>query len=269
MAKKEFNAFGSEMYVFCETSTKECIVNEDHLKSLGIKESTEGLPLFGMPAFWPLKTILSASFDAVELLYSNVKNELQTVLGVRKGNRCGLINMLGVQILPLEYSRIITPINSKEPIFCVQRAADHKWAAISLYGKEIIPFGTYKYMWGYDHNHCLVSTIGGVYSGRAIVGLDGEFLVSPGEYLDIYSFRGKDTFQVEDINHNTFELYTESLEKVKVDESSYTYDNDPYYGYDDEPGWGSYDEYGGYNGYDDYTIDSAFDGDPEATWNID
>ncbi len=39
--------------------------------------------------------------------------------------------------------------------------------------------------------------------------------------------------------------------------------------YDDEPGWGSYDEYGGYNGYDDYTIDSAFDGDPEATWNID
>ena len=31
----------------------------------------------------------------------------------------------------------------------------------------------------------------------------------------------------------------------------------------------SYTEYGGYNGYDDNTIDSAFEGMPEATWNID
>ena len=30
-----------------------------------------------------------------------------------------------------------------------------------------------------------------------------------------------------------------------------------------------YDEYGGYNGYDDETIDDAFEGDPEATWNVD
>ena len=27
----------------------------------------------------------------------------------------------------------------------------------------------------------------------------------------------------------------------------------------------SYEEYGGYNGYDDFTIDSVFDADPEAT----
>lgn len=31
----------------------------------------------------------------------------------------------------------------------------------------------------------------------------------------------------------------------------------------------SYSQYGGYNGYDDDTINSAFEGDPEATWNID
>lgn len=55
------------------------------------------------------------------------------------------------------------------------------------------------------------------------------------------------------------------------DENSYDepeYEND-YNSYEDEPGWGSYEEYGGYNGYDDFTIDEAFDGDPEATWNID
>lgn len=31
----------------------------------------------------------------------------------------------------------------------------------------------------------------------------------------------------------------------------------------------SYSKYNGYNGYDDDTIDSAFEGDPEATWNCD
>ena len=31
----------------------------------------------------------------------------------------------------------------------------------------------------------------------------------------------------------------------------------------------SYEKYGGYNGYDDDTIDYGFDGFPEATWNVD
>ena len=30
-----------------------------------------------------------------------------------------------------------------------------------------------------------------------------------------------------------------------------------------------YSKYGGYNGYDDQTIDDAFEGDPSLTWNID
>ena len=42
-------------------------------------------------------------------------------------------------------------------------------------------------------------------------------------------------------------------------------ENDSHY-YDESP---SYSRYGGYNGYDDDTIDSAFEGDPDATWNID
>lgn len=46
-------------------------------------------------------------------------------------------------------------------------------------------------------------------------------------------------------------------------------DENDYNEFENEPGWGSYDEYGGYNGYDDFTIDSAFEGDPEATWNVD
>lgn len=59
-----------------------------------------------------------------------------------------------------------------------------------------------------------------------------------------------------------------------MEEDFYYNENDSYYEedyneYENEPGWGSYEKYGGYNGYDDFTIDSAFEGDPEATWNID
>ncbi len=41
---------------------------------------------------------------------------------------------------------------------------------------------------------------------------------------------------------------------------------------DDYVDWESgsrYEKYNGYNGYDDDTIDEAFDGYPEATWNVD
>ena len=39
--------------------------------------------------------------------------------------------------------------------------------------------------------------------------------------------------------------------------------------YDSYEDGSSYSKYGGYNGYDDDTIDSAFEGIPEATWNVD
>ena len=44
-----------------------------------------------------------------------------------------------------------------------------------------------------------------------------------------------------------------------------------YYGdnqFDDEADLGR-SKYGEYNGWDDNTIDEAFDGNPELTWNID
>lgn len=37
---------------------------------------------------------------------------------------------------------------------------------------------------------------------------------------------------------------------------------------DDDYG-SSTEKYGGYNGYSDDVIDDAFEGDPEATWNVD
>ena len=43
-----------------------------------------------------------------------------------------------------------------------------------------------------------------------------------------------------------------------------------YHNYDNHDNYEpSYSLYGGYNGFDDDTINSAFEGDPEATWNVD
>lgn len=264
-----FNPYGSDRYVFTEHTTDGFRVTKEHLLSLGVKEQIEGLPSLGMPCFRPVDTILLTGYDAVELLYQNTRNEFQSLLGVRKGKACGLINMLGVQVFPLEYSSIICPINSIKPVFCVKRLFDHKWAAINIFGEVIVPYGTYYYMWGFDHNHCLVSTSSGTFKNRAIIGIDGEILISPDKYIDIYNFRGKTAFKVEDNNHNISILSVESLNKVSntngTHEGSKCGDDYPY----DEPGQGSYEQYGGYNGYDDFTIDSAFDGDPEASWNID
>ena len=47
-------------------------------------------------------------------------------------------------------------------------------------------------------------------------------------------------------------------EKIKISYSDNYYDDD-----------NGYSKYGGYNGYDDQTIDDAFEGDPSLTWNID
>ena len=38
---------------------------------------------------------------------------------------------------------------------------------------------------------------------------------------------------------------------------------------DDDSYRPSYEKYNGYNDWDDDTIDNAFEGDPEATWNVD
>lgn len=59
-------------------------------------------------------------------------------------------------------------------------------------------------------------------------------------------------------------LLSDYIPKEKISYSdNYYYDN-----YDDDYDNG-YSKYGGYNGYDDQTIDDAFEGDPSLTWNID
>ncbi len=57
-------------------------------------------------------------------------------------------------------------------------------------------------------------------------------------------------------------------ENPNVIEDSYDKKEDDYYNEWDDYGT-SGEKYGYYNGYSDDVIDDAFDGCPEATWNVD
>ena len=78
---------------------------------------------------------------------------------------------------------------------------------------------------------------------------------------------------VENCPNNTSTYYYYEVPKVLLSEaikrketrSSVCYED---YQFDDEEDLGR-SKYGGYNGWDDNTIDEAFDGNPELTWNID
>lgn len=60
-------------------------------------------------------------------------------------------------------------------------------------------------------------------------------------------------------------------ENMEDDEELSFHSSRNYSDYDDDDDCDNsrYSKYGGYNGYDDDTIDSAFEGDPMATWNVD
>lgn len=53
--------------------------------------------------------------------------------------------------------------------------------------------------------------------------------------------------------------------KKQTKSNDYIFDNDYYYDNSNS----RYEKYNGYNGFDDDTIDEAFDGRPDATWNAD
>lgn len=91
-----------------------------------------------------------------------------------------------------------------------------------------------------------------------------------------YSIEVGDIIRVDDnrlvssprFNSKTYAI-TWSFGNVKAKKPSVV--DDDYDDYDSHVDYSKacYDQYGGYNGFDDDTINSAFEGDPEATWNVD
>lgn len=133
-----------------------------------------------------------------------------------------------------------------------------KWGFVDKNGSIIIN-PTFDYAYNFSEGIAAVK-IGGKYGFINTTGV----LIVPCEYDDVESsfedgegklVRGGIIF-VFDKSGKLIESYEQENE-----------DNDYYESYDDEAP--TYSKYGGYNGWDDNTIDEAFGGDPSLTWNVD
>lgn len=104
-----------------------------------------------------------------------------------------------------------------------------------------------------------------------------KFYINPSDIVELQKKypRNLEKFKIEQLNDTTLTyspLFKQSIfylpiETVKLNEEKYLKYSSNITG--DFETRDSYDKYGGYNGYSDNAIDSAFEGDPENTWNVD
>lgn len=154
-----------------------------------------------------------------------------------KGDLCGLLNKQGNEILPIQYS-YISSFKGNLAIICKNGKRDDEWPYRIRGGKWGVIDSTGKFV-----KECL--------SDEAEVLEEKEY-----DYK-----RTDNNVQFEEPSVVLSDRIPESKER-----NSYDYSYDSFYDDDND---GSYSKYGGYNGWDDNTIDEAFDGNPELTWNID
>lgn len=159
------------------------------------------------------------------------------LIKVYKNNFFGLLDKHGKVLLPLKYSYIS---DFKE-----------KYASVCLGGKrnKKEPYNIIEGKWG------IIDDRGNIVEEC----VNDEELVIP--IKDSNSIVAEDGTNY----HKPTILLSDYIpEEIIFDSKDYYY-NDYY----DEDCYNGYSKYGGYNGYDDYTIDEAFDGDPNLTWNCD
>lgn len=159
-----------------------------------------------------------------------------------------------------------------------------KWGLISYNGDVIAPC---VYSYHSESDDRIILCKGGEVSldqyGSNVEAKGGEWSVydiNEGKLIKVHShdeavsYKGKkvsetDITNKEDRDKLDFEpprvLLSDSIKKPKSHSNYSDYRYDDELDNDDDP----YRKYGGYNGWDDNTIDEAFDGNPELTWNID
>lgn len=185
----------------------------------------------------------------------------------------GLLDCNGKVVFEPIYRSMLPSIEGCDLLFTVQRE-DYQWGVIDISGKEIIPFGKYNWIDGYDHGYTRVK-VGHQSSNLAknsnkwgIINELGEEIL-PVEYDNIWNFYDKSrhsTRVVKDGVAKEFQL-RDNPNPVNNIEVRHDYNDDDDYG-------SHYGEYEGsyaqdVMGYSDDVINDAFDGDPDAYWNID
>lgn len=184
--------------------------------------------------------------------------------------RYGLIDTRGRFLIPKEYKGIVPPYKSSQVYVVEHPQKGH--GVIDLDGNEIVLFGKYAYIWGFARNHAKVKTADNKYG---IINDKGKEVL-PCVYSNIWNFYQKDwpTAIVEsERGQEKFDFVAEQI-IGKGPNTHPQISGDEVEGLWDEPYGSHYGEYAGsyaqdVEGYSDDVIDDAFDGDPEAYWNID
>ena len=153
---------------------------------------------------------------------------------------------------------------------------NYKYAVLKIDGTEVVPFGKYNWIDGFDNGLARVR-IGNVTNGQkengnkwGLINENGKEVL-PLEYDDIWAFYGKKRATTKVIKGNVAKNVV--LSEILGKDETLEYDCSSSNYYDDDYGT-SYGEYAGsyaqdVEGYSDDVIDDAFDGDPDAYWNID
>ena len=186
----------------------------------------------------------------------------------------GLINYKGETIFEPSFYRLIPAIGNKN-LYTVQDK-NYKYAVLNIDGKEVVPFGKYSWIDGFDKGLARV-IIGNVTNGQnengnkcVLIDENGKEVL-PLDYDNIWNFYGKQRVTTKVIKGNVAQNVV--LSEILGKDETLEYDCSSSNYYDDDYGT-SYGEYAGsyaqdVEGYSDDVIDDAFDGDPDAYWNID
>ena len=177
----------------------------------------------------------------------------------------GVLGFDGIIIPPKKYDEIILLENG-----LIQVCNDDRIGLLDKYGKELLPL-KFSYISDFKGKYASIC-LGGQYDLFKIIGGKWGIIDDSGNIVkecvnnEELVIPSTDSMSIVHENDTSFQKPTVLLSDYIPEEKTSYFDD--YYdnNYDDDNG---YSKYGGYNGYDDNTIDEAFDGDPSLTWNCD
>ena len=181
----------------------------------------------------------------------------------------GLINYKGEVLLEPVFYTMISAIGNKR-LFTVQNKR-YEYGVITADGEEIVPFGKYQWIDGFDKGLARVK-LGKVTNGIkdsgnkwGLIDVDGNEVL-PVEYDDIWNFYARNRITTKIIKDKKSIDFKLSAFKIDDEFEHCIYNKDDY-----RPQYGEFE--GSYAqdvmGYSDDVINDAFEGDPDNYWNID
>ena len=192
----------------------------------------------------------------------------------------GLLKSNGKFLIPMEYESIAAPSIGDDNY--VIHSLSKGYAVINSKGEYIVPFGEYSYISGFDYFHARIrkgkqqDDDGNAISNWGIINGDGKIVLEP-KYKFIYNFyrtshKFAKVISADNAIHE-FHFLDDTLKyngALADEERKYAQELEDYASLQDY----TYNEYNGsyaqdVMGYSDQEIDDAFDGDPDAYWNID